>query len=160
MNFADLAGKAGLAPMAGITDAAFRLLCYEQGAAFCVSEMLSAKGWILAGGRNRAARQLIRCLPGEGVGGLQLFGREPEYIACAAAELSDAGYAFIDLNFGCPAPKIAGSGEGSALLREPKLLGAIVRAAVDATRLPVSAKIRSGWDETSINAPEIARIIE
>lgn len=156
----DYRGGAGLAPMAGVTDAAMRLLCRDQGARWSVSEMLSAKGWVYAGGKNRAAQELIARLPGEGVAGLQLFGREPEYIAEAARQLSNIGFAFFDLNFGCPAPKIAGAGEGSALMREPELLGKIVRAAADATDLPVTAKIRSGWDENSVNAAEIARICE
>ena len=98
--------------------------------------------------------------PGEGATGLQLFGREPEYVARAARELESEGFAFIDLNFGCPAPKIVGNGEGSALMREPKLLGEVVRAAVRATKLPVTAKIRAGWDASSVNAAEVARICE
>ncbi len=151
---------AGLAPMAGVTDAATRLLCFEQGAAWAVSEMLSAKGWVFSGRKNRNAVELLTRFPGEGATGLQLFGREPEYIARAAGELENEGFAFIDLNFGCPAPKIAGNGEGSALMREPRLLGKIVRAAVRATRLPVTAKIRAGWDAGSVNAVEIARICE
>ena len=122
--------------------------------------MLSAKGWIYSRGKNRNALQLLQRLPGEGDGGLQLFGREPEYVAAAAAELSQAGFQFIDLNFGCPAPKIAGAGEGSALMREPALLGKIVRAAADATSLPVSAKIRAGWDADSVNAVEIAKVCQ
>ena len=160
MMFKDFKGCAGLAPMAGVSDAAMRLLCHEQGAAWSVSEMLSAKGWIYSQGKNRNAQALLMRLPGEGTAGLQLFGREPEYMAAAAKELQDVGFEFIDINFGCPAPKIAGSGEGSALMREPELLGSIVRAVADATRLPVSAKIRAGWDENSINAVEIARICE
>lgn len=160
MIFHEFSGKAGLAPMAGVSDAAMRLLCHEQGAAWSVSEMLSAKGWIYSKGKNRNAQELLTRLPGEGVAGLQLFGREPEYMAAAATELQDIGFEFIDINFGCPAPKIAGAGEGSALMREPELLGSIVNAVVKATRLPVSAKIRAGWDEKSINAVEIARICE
>lgn len=151
---------AGLSPMAGATDAAMRLLCFEQGAAWAVSEMLSAKGWICSRGKNRNARELLVRFPGEGVTGLQLFGREPDYIAAAARELEGEGFAFIDLNFGCPAPKIVQNGEGSALMREPELLGEIVRAAVRATRLPVTVKIRAGWDAQSVNAVEIARICE
>lgn len=160
MNFRDFAGGAGLAPMAGVTDAAMRLICHEQGARWSVSEMLSAKGWIYSQGRNRNAQELLMRLPGEGVAGLQLFGREPEYMAAAAQQLQEVGFEFIDINFGCPAPKIAGSGEGSALMREPELLGKIVRAVADAVYLPVSAKIRAGWDENSINAVEIAKICE
>lgn len=160
MNFRDFTGGAGLAPMAGVTDAAMRLICHEQGARWSVSEMLSAKGWIYSQGKNRNARALLTRLPEEGVAGLQLFGREPEYMAAAARELQNIGFEFIDINFGCPAPKIAGAGEGSALMREPELLGKIVKAVADAVRLPVSAKIRAGWDESSINAVEIAQICE
>ena len=154
------AGGAGLAPMAGVTDAAMRLLCHEQGAAWAVSEMLSAKGWVFSKGKNRNALDLLERLPGEGVAGLQLFGSEPGYVAEAARQLEDRGFQFIDLNFGCPAPKITGNGEGSAMLKDPAALGAVVEAAARATRLPVTAKIRSGWDEDHINAPEVARICQ
>lgn len=160
MNFRDFSGGAGLAPMAGVTDAAMRLICHEQGARWSVSEMLSAKGWIYSRGKNRNAQELLARLPGEGVAGLQLFGRESEYMAEAASQLQNIGFEFIDINFGCPAPKIAGAGEGSALMREPELLGKIVRAVADAVNLPVSAKIRAGWDDNSINAVEIAKICE
>ena len=161
-NITDLlpAKGAGLAPMAGVTDAAMRLLCCGQGAAWAVSEMLSAKGWVCSGGRNRAANDLLERLPGEGVVGLQLFGSEPAYIAEAARQLADRGFQFFDLNFGCPAPKITGNGEGSAMMREPGKIGAVVKALVEATSLPVTAKIRSGWDADSINAVEVAKICE
>ena len=151
---------AGLAPMAGVTDAAMRLLCHEQGAAWSVSEMLSAKGWIYSRGKNRNARELLARLPGEGIAALQLFGREPELMAEAALELMDAGFAFFDLNFGCPAPKITGNGEGSALMREPERIGRIVRAMTDAVHVLVTVKIRAGWDAQSVNAVEVARICE
>lgn len=151
---------AGLSPMAGVTDAAMRLLCREQGAAWSVSEMLSAKGWIYSQGKNKVAQELITRIPGEGIAALQLFGREPEYMAEAARRLEGAGFDFFDINFGCPAPKIAGNGEGSALMKEPELIGKIVRAVTDATHLPVTAKIRAGWDENSINAVEVAKICE
>lgn len=151
---------AGLAPMAGVTDAAMRLLCHEQGAAWAVSEMLSAKGWVFSKGKNRNACDLLKRLPGEGVAGLQLFGSEPEFIAEAARMLEDRGFEFFDLNFGCPAPKITGNGEGSAMMRTPERIGAVVKALVNATRQPVTAKIRAGWDADSINAVEVARICE
>jgi len=154
------AGGAGLAPMAGVTDAAMRLLCHEQGAAWAVSEMLSAKGWVFSGGKNRNAQDILARLSGEGPAGLQLFGSEPAYIAEAARRLEDSGFQFFDLNFGCPAPKITGNGEGSAMMREPKKLGAVVRALAEATSLPVTVKIRAGWDSQSVNAPEVARICE
>lgn len=153
-------GGAGLAPMAGVTDAAMRQLCHEQGAAWAVSEMLSAKGWIFSKGQNVNAQDLIRRLPNEGIVGLQLFGREPEYMARAAEDLADRGFEFFDINFGCPAPKITGNGEGSALMREPDQVARVVDAVVKATDKPVTVKIRAGWDEASINAPEIARICE
>ena len=151
---------AGLAPMAGVTDAAMRLLCHEQGAAWAVSEMLSAKGWVFSGGRNRNAQDILARLPGEGPAGLQFFGSDPAYIAEAARRLENAGFQFFDLNFGCPAPKITGNGEGSAMMRDPVRLGAVVRALSEATSLPVTVKIRAGWDSGSINAPEVARICE
>lgn len=153
-------GRAALAPMAGVTDAAMRLLCCEQGASWTVSEMLSAKGWVFSQGRNRNANDLLKRLPGEGVVGLQLFGSEPDYIAEAGRQLADRGFRFFDLNFGCPAPKITGNGEGSAMMQKPEQVAAVVRALADATPLPVTAKIRSGWDEAHINAVEIARICE
>lgn len=151
---------AGLAPMAGVSDAAMRLLCCEQGAAWSVSEMLSAKGWIFSQGKNRNACELLARLPGEGIAGLQLFGREPELMAEAAVRLEDADFDFLDLNFGCPAPKITGNGEGSALMREPALIGEIVRAVSSATKKPVTVKIRAGWDEDCVNAVEVAQICE
>lgn len=151
---------AGLAPMAGVTDAAMRLLCHEQGAAWSVSEMLSAKGWVFSEGRNRNAQDILARLPGEGPAGLQLFGSEPAYISEAARRLENAGFQFFDLNFGCPAPKITGNGEGSAMMRDPVRLGAVVRALAEATPKPVTVKIRAGWDSGSINAPEVARICE
>jgi len=155
-----LPAGAGLAPMAGVTDAAMRLLCKEQGAAWSVSEMLSAKGWIYSQGKNRNAQELLIRLPGEGIAALQLFGREPELMAEAAVQLQGAGFDFYDINFGCPAPKIAGNGEGSALMREPELIGRIVRAMADAVDVPVTVKIRAGWDENSINAVQVAQICE
>ncbi|MBR1560517.1 MAG: tRNA dihydrouridine synthase DusB [Clostridia bacterium] len=151
---------AGLAPMAGVTDAAMRLLCHEQGAGWAVSEMLSAKGWIFSKGKNQNALDILKRLPGEGVAGLQLFGSEPEYMAAAARQLEGAGFQFIDINFGCPAPKITGNGEGSAMMRDPAGVAAVVRATAGATSLPVTVKIRSGWDEDHINAVEIAQICE
>jgi len=149
---------AALAPMAGVTDLPARLLAVEMGASFCVTEMLSAKGYLYAPRDSRATISLIRRDPRETQLGLQLFGREPELVGRAAAELSDRGFAFIDLNMGCPAPKITGNGEGSALMREPKLAAQVVRAAVQATHLPVTVKIRAGWD--SVTAPEMAPLLE
>ena len=156
----ELKSGAALAPMAGVSDAAMRLLCHEQGAAWCVSEMLSAKGWIYSQGKNQNALELLARLPGEGTAALQLFGREPELMAQAAVQLENRGFDFFDINFGCPAPKITGNGEGSALMREPERIGSIVRAMTDAVHLPVTVKIRAGWDESSVNAVEVACICE
>lgn len=151
---------AGLAPMAGVTDAVMRVLCHEQSAGWAVSEMLSAKGWVYSGARNPNAAELLRRLPGEGPVGLQLFGREPEFLAEAARQLEGLDFSFFDINMGCPAPKIAGNGEGSALLREPELAGRIVRAVADAVKKPVTVKLRAGWDAGSVNAPEVAKVLE
>ena len=151
---------AGLAPMAGVTDAAMRVLCREQGAAWAVSEMLSAKGWVYSGARNPNAADLLLRLPGEGPVGLQLFGREPEFMAEAARQLEALDFPFFDINMGCPAPKIAGNGEGSALMKEPVLAGRIVRAVADAVGKPVTVKLRAGWDAGSVNAPEFAQVLE
>lgn len=156
----ELPAGAALAPMAGVSDAAMRLLCHEQGAAWSVSEMLSAKGWIYSGGKNHNARELLMHLGGEGIAALQLFGSDPGIMAEAAQDLASAGFDFFDLNFGCPAPKITGNGEGSALMREPEQIGRIVRAMVDAVRQPVTVKIRAGWDADSVNAVEVAQICE
>ncbi len=154
--FDSLPPGAGLAPMAGVSDAATRLLSFEQGASWAVSEMLSAKGYIYSNGNHPTVREQLTRFPGEGLAGLQLFGRDPHCIAEAAKRLEGAGFQFIDLNFGCPAPKITGNGEGSALMKEPAQLEAVVRAAAKATALPVTVKIRSGWDGAHVNAVEIA----
>lgn len=146
-----------LAPLAGITDAPMRRLCHEQGAALTYSEMVSAKGmWY--GDKNTG--KLLYTYNDEGPTAFQIFGREPEIIAFAARELSKKGGAVIDINMGCPVPKIVKNGEGSALLKNPDLIYDIVSAAVKNSELPVTAKIRIGWDENSINAVETAHAIE
>lgn len=149
-----------LAPMAGVTDLCSRLLAHEMGAAASVSEMMSAKGFLYAGRDNRAVCQLLERLPHSGITGLQLFGSDPSIMAEAAARLAGEGFHFIDINMGCPAPKIVKGGEGSALMRDPILAGRIVRAVVDAVPLPVTVKIRAGWDQSSLNAVQMARILE
>ena len=151
---------AGLAPMAGVTDMPMRLLCFEMGAAWAVSEMLSAKGFMYAPKGTRAMNDLLRFSEREGVLGLQLFGREPEYMRQAAERLSDAGFSFIDINMGCPAPKIVSNGEGSALMKELPLAEEIIRATVKGSRLPVTVKCRAGWDSSSVNAVELAKRAE
>ena len=156
----DFRHGAGLAPMAGVTDLPMRLLCREQGAAWSVSEMLSAKGFMHTGIDHRVTRELVIRAPQEGISALQLFGREPDIMAEAARQLQHIGYSFIDVNMGCPAHKIVGNGEGSALMKEPELAAKIIRAMTDAVQCPVTVKIRAGWDDSCINAPEMARMLE
>ena len=109
---------------------------------------------------NENAKNLVKRLPGEGAGALQLFGREPEMMAEAARRLEGAGFQAIDINFGCPMPKITGNGEGSALMKEPAQMGRIVEAVARSVKLPVLCKMRSGWDDGHVNAPECAKICE
>ena len=156
----DFRHGAGLAPMAGVTDLPMRLLCREQGAAWSVSEMLSAKGFMHTGLNHRVTKELTVRAPQEGISALQLFGREPDIMAEAARQLQHIGYMFLDVNMGCPAHKIVGNGEGSALMKEPERAAECIRAMVNAVDCPVTVKIRAGWDEGSINAPEMAKMLE
>lgn len=147
-----------LAPMAGAGDRAFRESCALFGAdAFC-TEMISAKA-VHFGDRKTAL--LADTGERERPISIQLFGSDPDILAEAAASLGDPSRVDgIDLNFGCPVPKIVGNGEGSALMKDPPLIDAIVRAVVSASRLPVSVKIRAGWDENSMNAVQVAELCE
>ena len=149
-----------LAPMAGVTDMPMRTLCFECGAAMAVTEMLSAKGFIYAPGGTRAMDELLFRGPGEGILGLQLFGREPEEMREAAGRLSEAGFQFIDINMGCPAHKIVSNGEGSALMKDPEKAERIIAETVKGARVPVTVKIRAGWDAGHVNAVDIARRAE
>lgn len=151
---------AALAPMAGVTDMPMRILCFEQGAAWAVTEMISAKGYLYAPENTRAIEELLRRDESEGPLGLQLFGKEPEFMAEAAEKMSHQGFAFIDINMGCPAHRIVGNGEGSALMRDPELAGQVIEATVRASSVPVTVKMRAGWDETCINAVELSLIAE
>lgn len=146
-----------LAPLAGITDLPMRRLAREQGAAMVFSEMISAKGlWY----KDKNTERLLATEPDESPLMFQLFGSEPEIMAYAARELKDRPNAGIDINMGCPVPKVVKNGEGSALLKTPDLLYDIVKAVVDNAGKPVTGKIRIGWDDDSINAVEIAKAIE
>ncbi len=146
-----------MAPLAGITDLPMRRLVREQGAAMVFSEMISAKGlWY----KDKGTERLLATEPAEQPLMYQLFGSEPEIMAYAARELKDRPNAGIDINMGCPVPKVVKNGEGSALLKTPELLYDIVKAVVDNAGKPVTGKIRIGWDDDSINAVEIAKAIE
>ena len=147
---------AGLAPMAGITDMPMRVLCFEMGAAWAVTEMLSAKGFLCAPKGTRAMNELLEKSDSEGILGLQLFGNDPDEMGEAAARLSNRGFHFIDINMGCPAHKIVSNGEGSALMKDPDRAERIIAATVKGASLPVTVKIRAGWDEEHINAVDIA----
>lgn len=163
MNIASvrLEGNVFLAPMAGVTDFPFRLLCREMGCALAFTEMVSAKGMLLAPPGNRAARELLLTSPQEGPVALQLFGREPQTVAEAARRLAgDGRFCLVDLNMGCPAPKIAGSGEGSGLLREPDLAVRVAEAVVRASPVPVTVKLRTGWDEDSLVYEDLGRRLQ
>ena len=156
----DMPMGAALAPMAGVTDACFRPLCFEMGAAWAVSEMVSANGYLHMNRNDRAVRELLMRAEGEGICGLQLFGHDPLIMAEAANQLESAGFEFIDVNMGCPTHKIVGNGDGSALMKKPMLCGEIISAMVKRVRLPVTVKIRAGWDADSVNASVVARICE
>ena len=143
-----------LAPMAGITDGPFRRICREMGAGLVYSEMVSAKGlWF----KDKNTGRLLEILDGEEPVAYQLFGHEPEIMAFAAETLAGRGNVIIDINMGCPVPKVVKNGEGSALMKDPQLVFDLVEAAVKGAGKPVTVKIRAGWDEASVNAVEIAR---
>lgn len=148
---------AALAPMASVADRAYRLVCKEQGAAYMVSEMISAKGLCYS---DRKTEELCTVTDAERPYGLQLFGEEPEFCGRAAGILMKYRPDIIDINMGCPVPKIAGNGSGSALMKDIDRAYDIVRAVVNNSDVPVTVKFRSGWDENSVNAPEFARAME
>ena len=146
-----------LAPMAGVTDFTYRKICYNCGSGGSVTELISAKAVLY---NNRNTEELLFTDGEEGVTGLQLFGSDPEILGEIAKRLEDRKFSFVDLNMGCPVPKVVRNGEGSALLKEPKLAGRIIESMVKSQSKPVTVKIRSGFDDEHINAPEIAKIAE
>ncbi len=150
-------GYAALAPMAGVADRAMRETCIAHGAAFSVGELTSSKGVSMG---DRKSKTLLACNSGERPMASQLFGGDPKTMAEAAKTAEQFGPDFIDINMGCPAPKVISSGGGSSILKNPILAGEIVNAVVNAVSLPVTVKIRSGWDKNSINAVEVAKIVE
>lgn len=146
-----------LGPMAGVTDLPFRLLCKEQGCGIMYTEMVSAKAILY---NNKNTKELLQTDEREHPVGVQLFGSEPSIMAEIAAKVSEGPYDFIDVNMGCPVPKIVGNGEGSALMKNPKLAADIIKAMTDKCKKPVTVKIRKGFDDNSINAAELAKRLE
>lgn len=146
-----------LAPMAGVTDLPFRLLCKEHGVGLVCMEMVSAKAIYY---NNKNTEQLLEIYPQERPVSLQLFGSDADIIAEMAAKIEDRPFDILDFNMGCPVPKVVNNGEGSALMKNPKLVEEILTKLVRAVKKPVTVKIRKGFDEEHVNAVEIARIAE
>ena len=146
-----------LAPMAGVTDLPFRLLCREQGAGLVCMEMVSAKAIYY---KNKNTEELLTVHPKELPASLQLFGSDPKIIAEMAKKIEDRPFAILDFNMGCPVPKVVNNGEGSALMKNPALVREILTAMVKAVKKPVTVKIRKGFDSGCCNAVEIAKIAE
>ncbi len=153
----ELPGSVILAPMAGVSDLPFRLLCREQGADLVCMEMVSAKAIAY---HNRNTEKLMQIDPEEHPVSLQLFGSDPDLMAEIAQQIEERPFDILDINMGCPVPKIVGNGEGSALMRNPKLVEEIVTKVARAIRKPLTVKIRKGFDDAHVNAVEIARIAE
>lgn len=153
----EIEGRAALAPMAGVTDAAFRKICMEMGAAYAVTEMVSAKAMEFG---DRKTGTLADLSQDRRPVFLQLFGDSPQTLALAAERLMDRGPDGFDLNMGCPVPKIAGNGSGSALMKDPDKCGEIVRAVKERVGVPVTVKLRLGWDQEHKNAVEVAKICQ
>lgn len=152
-----LKGRVILAPMAGVTDLPFRLLCAEQGAAMVCMEMVSAKAVLY---HNRNTEELMKIDPAEGIVSLQLFGSEPEIVSEIAKRIEERPFSVLDLNMGCPVPKVVNNGEGSALMKNPLLAGKIIEKTARAIKKPLTVKIRKGFDEAHVNAVEIAKIAQ
>lgn len=146
-----------LAPMAGMADMAFRELCADYGAGYTVTEMVSSKGLTMG---DKKSAMLLTLGEREGKAGAQIFGDNPEIMAEAAVKCLEFKPDIIDINMGCPAPKVAMNGGGASLMKNPRLAGEIVKAVSQAVDIPVTAKIRKGWDDNSVNAVELAKILE
>lgn len=153
----EINGKAALAPMAGVGDRAFRRICVDHGAAYVVGEMVSSKGLCF---KSEKSRELLELDESERPAGVQLFGDEPSTMADAARIAMSYRPDIVDINMGCPAPKIAGNRSGSALMRDPELCRRIVQAVKDAVPVPVTVKIRKGYSQNEVNAVEVARACE
>ena len=153
----EVSGNTILAPMAGVTDLAFRTVCARLGAAVTVTEMVSSRALVY---QDKKSIGLLKKTP-QGLCGAQIFGNDPEIMAEAAQlALGHSGCDFLDLNMGCPMPKIVNNGDGSALMKDPALAGRIVRAVADAVDVPVTVKTRIGWDRGSVNVVELAKVLQ
>lgn len=146
-----------LGPMAGVTDLPFRMLCHEQGAGLTVMEMVSAKGLIY---NNKKTESMLKIDAGEHPVALQLFGYEADILGTVTERLEDRDYDMIDFNMGCPVLKVVKNGEGSALMKEPHVAAGIIKAMVKASKKPITVKIRKGFNSESVNAVEVAKILE
>jgi tRNA-dihydrouridine synthase B len=146
-----------LAPMAGVTDMPFRILCKEQGCGLVYTEMVSAKGMHYNDDKSYRLTEIKEC---EKPAAVQIFGSDPDIMAGIANRLNNSEAAFVDINMGCPTPKITKNGEGSALMKKPELVAEIVKSVSSACDKPVTVKIRKGWDDEHVNAAEIALIAE
>lgn len=153
----ELANNLILAPMAGVTDLPFRILCKEQGCGLLYTEMVSAKAILY---KNRNTEELLKVTPGERPIAVQIFGSDPEIVSSMAHQIEDGPYDLIDINMGCPVPKVVNNGEGSALMKDPKRVEELLSALVRRVKKPVTVKFRKGFDETRVNAVEIAKIAE
>ncbi len=157
LDFLQGNGKVALAPMAGVADRAFRELCVSYGAAYSVTEMVSSKGLTL---NDKKSKELLLITDSERPCGAQIFGNDPKTMAIAAEKALEFNPQFIDINMGCPAPKVAASGGGALLMKSPELAEQIVKEIVNAVDIPVTVKMRAGWDDNTINAVELAKRCE
>ena len=153
----EIENSLALGPMAGVTDLPFRLLCKEQGCGILYSEMVSAKAILY---KNKNTKELLAVDPAEGPVSVQLFGSDPEIMAAIAAQIQDGPYVAIDVNMGCPVPKIVNNHEGSALMKDPAQAEKVLTAMVKAVKKPITVKFRKGFNDQSINAVEFAKMAE
>lgn len=153
----EIKNNIALAPMAGITDLPFRILCKEQGCGLLYTEMVSAKAILY---NNKNTEGLLEVEPGENPISVQLFGSDADIMAEIAKRIEERPFDIIDVNMGCPVPKVVNNGEGSALMRNPVLVGKIIEKMVSAVKKPVTIKIRKGFNDNEVNAPEIAHIAQ
>lgn len=153
----DLGNKCALAPMAGVTDRAFREICKKFGAGYVISEMASSKGLLF---KSKKTETLLSITDEERPMALQIFGDDPKTMAQAAKDILKFKPEIIDINMGCPAPKIVNGGAGSSLMKNPKLAGEIVKAVSESVPVPVTVKFRKGWNDSQVNALEFAKIME